>query len=318
MQTSTFTHAVGSAEAGDAASLFVRRFLPDGGKDPKGVVHVAHGMAEHGGRYARLAEALTAAGYAVYANDHRGHGRSASCPDELGSLGGRSRFWRAVRDLEELVQHEKREHPGLKIVLFGHSMGSFLVQGLLTTRGEALAGAILSGSGGKPGLLASTGRIVARAERRRLGDAGKSALLDALSFGEYNKAFAPNRTRFDWLSRDPAEVDAYVADPLCGFTCGASLWVDLLDGLAEIARPSGLARVPKDLPIYVFSGDRDPVGENGRSVTRLVEAYRKAGLRRVTQRLYPGGRHEMLNETNRDEVTRDLVAWLDGVFEGRA
>jgi alpha-beta hydrolase superfamily lysophospholipase len=305
MRSSDFTHA-----ASDGKRLFVYRYLPDEGAAVKAVVHISHGMAEHAARYARVAESLTAAGYAVYANDHRGHGKTAST-DELGFFASEHGFARVVADLAELIAHEKKEHPGLPVVLFGHSMGSYIAQQFLIDHGGELAGAVLSGSAGKPNLLASAGRLVARAERLRKGERGTSKLLGDLSFVAFNKQFAPTRTGFDWLSRDAAEVDKYVADPLCGFDVTTSLWVDVLDALTAIADPAQQARIPKTLPIYVFSGSEDPVSEKTKTLEQLLAAYRLAGIRDVSHRFYPGARHETLNETNRDEVTRDLLAWLD-------
>jgi alpha-beta hydrolase superfamily lysophospholipase len=308
----------------DGKELFVYRWQPDrqssesaartssdDGATAKAVVHISHGMAEHAARYARFAEALTAAGYVVYANDHRGHGKTANGDGELGFLAASGGFRRAVQDLQQLVVHEKAQHPGLPVFLFGHSMGSFFAQAFLIEAGSALRGAILSGSNGKPNLLAQAGRLVARAERARLGPKGKSKLLTTLSFDDFNKAFKPNRTGFDWLSRDDAEVDKYVADPLCGFMVTTQLWVDVLDGTAEIADPARQARIPRELPVYVFAGSEDPVGGKTKGLVQLVEAYKQAGLRDVKHKFYAGGRHEMLNETNRDEVTRDVIAWLD-------
>jgi alpha-beta hydrolase superfamily lysophospholipase len=299
--------------ADDGHELFVRRFVPESATPARGIVHVAHGMAEHGGRYARLAASLTRAGYVVYANDHRGHGQTAKNEDDLGFFASSGGFRRAVRDLEQLIAKEKADHAGLGLVLLGHSMGSYLTQAVMIERGSELAGAVLSGTSGKPSALAAAGRAVARVERLRLGERGRSKLLDDLSFGRFNAPFEPSRTKFDWLSRDADEVDKYVADPRCGFTCTTSLWVDLLDALEEIASPDRHRQIPKGLPIYVLSGVDDPVGERTRSVWQLLEAYRTAGLTRVTSRFYPG-RHEMFNETNRDEVERDLIDWLDGIF----
>jgi alpha-beta hydrolase superfamily lysophospholipase len=310
MRSDTFTF-----QADDGKDLFVYRFLPDPGP-PSSIVHIAHGMAEHAGRYARLAEALTAAGHAVYANDHRGHGRTAQGPDELGFFASQGGFQRVVRDLDLLIAHEKQQHPGLPVTLLGHSMGSFLTQAFLLQQGHALKAAALSGSAGKPDLLSQAGRLVARLERLRLGERGRSKLLTSLSFDAFNKKFAPNRTGFDWLSRDPAEVDKYVADSLCGFAVTTTMWIDVLDGTAHIADPARQRQIPPDLPIYIFSGARDPVGQETKSVGQLVAAYQAAGLRRVTHRFYPEARHETLNEINRDEVTRDLVGWLDGALRG--
>ncbi len=298
-------------KADDKKEIFVYRGQPDEGVEVRGVIHIAHGMAEHAARYARLAKELTAAGFVVYANDHRGHGKTAANEGELGFIASEKSFQRAVDDITELIAFEKGQHPGLPVVLFGHSMGSFISQAFLAESGWSLAGAVLSGSAGKPDILATAGKVIARIERARLGPKGKSKLLDKLSFEDFNKPFKPNRTRLDWLSRDNEEVDKYIADPLCGFICSTQVWVDLLDLLANNAKPSTRARVPKELPIYVFAGSEDPVGAQTKSVTELVRGYRAAGVRDVTVRYYPGGRHEMVNETNRDEVTRDLIAWLD-------
>jgi alpha-beta hydrolase superfamily lysophospholipase len=314
MRADTFTF-----KAEDGKDLFVYRWLPDEGTPRKALVHVAHGMAEHAARYARLAAALTAAGYAVYADDHRGHGKTCGLvggnpqppsPDELGWMGAGG-FRRSVQDIQQLLVFEKAENPGLPAVLFGHSMGSYFAQSFLIEAGASIKAAVLSGTGGKPSLIAAAGRLVARIERARLGPKGKSALMNTLSFEEFNKPFRPNRTAFDWLSRDDAEVDKYVADPLCGFPVSTQLWVDLLDGLGHISSPDQQARIPRDLPVYVFCGSEDPVGEKTRSVKQLVEAYGRAGLGDVTHRFYAGGRHEAINDTNRDEVTKDLIDWLD-------
>ena len=293
--------------ASDGKKLFVRRFLPEGAA--KAVVHVAHGMAEHSARYAPLAEALTGAGYAVYANDHRGHGKTATTPDQLGFFEGG--LERVLTDLVELVAFEKNEHPGLPVALFGHSMGSFFTQRLMQTHGAEFQAVVLSGSAGKPNLLAAAGRSIARLERLRLGSHGKSRLIRALAFDAFNKPFNPKPTRFEWLSRDRAEVDTYATDPLCGFGCSIELWVGVLDLLRDLALPERQARIPKSLPVYVFSGSEDPAGDRTRSVQQLLGALRTAGLTDVTHRFYEGGRHEMLNETNRAEVVHALLAWLD-------
>jgi alpha-beta hydrolase superfamily lysophospholipase len=297
--------------ASDGASLFVHRFLPEG--PARAVVQVAHGMAEHGARYARFAEALCARGYAVYADDHRGHGQTSPSEADRGWVQREDGWERLVLDQAELIARHKQEHPGLKVVFFGHSMGSFLGQTYLLERSVEVAAAILSGSSGRPGLLAQAGRLVARLERLRLGERGRSALLTALSFGDFNKQFSPNRTAFDWLSRDEKEVDKYVADPACGFPVTTTLWVDLLDAAARNAEPAFQANVRKDLPVYLVAGALDPVGEKGAGVRRLEAEYKRAGLASVTCVLYPQARHEILNETNREEVTAGILAWLEGL-----
>jgi alpha-beta hydrolase superfamily lysophospholipase len=293
--------------ADDGVALLGRRWLPEG--RPRAVVQIAHGLAEHSARYARLAGVLNAARCAVYANDHRGHGPSAASGD-LGHFADADGWTKTVGDLWTFNRQIAAEQPGVPIVFLGHSMGSFLGQAFVADHSDALAGIVYSGSNGAPPPIATAGRLLARAERLRQGRRGKSKLLNQMLFGDFNKAFRPARTEVDWLSRDTAEVDAYVADPLCGFPFTNQLAIDLLDGLTGLLVPERLARIRKDLPIYVFSGERDPVGSN---IQGLIEALKKAGFTKLTTRIYPDARHETLNETNRGEVMRDLIGWLDGV-----
>lgn len=304
MKTETFI-----LNAADGVELFVYRWLPEG--LPTAVVQIAHGLAEHAGRYARLAEWLTAAGYAVYANDHRGHGRTAKSPGDLGFFSAQNGWQKCVDDLWQLNRHIGVEHPGLPIVLLGHSMGSTLAEQFMGEHGDALAGVVLSGPNGNPTSMAALGRGMTRAERLRLGMRGRSKLVQSLTFDAFNKKFAPARTEFDWLSRDPAEVDKYVADPLCGFAATTQLWVDLLDAWAEISTRAHRERVPRDLPVYVIAGGRDPVSGNTRQIDAWLADYRAAGFSRLEHRFYPEARHELFNEINRDEVTKDLLGWLN-------
>ena len=308
MRSSTF-----QLDTSDGATVHVHRWLPDG-DEVRGVVQIAHGLAEHAGRYAHVAQALTDAGYAVYGDDHRGHGSSAASEDDLGFFAP-SRGWALVLDdLYRLNRTVRDAHRGVPAILFGHSMGSFLAQQFLFTFPGAIDGAILSGTNGPAGPIADAGAVAARIERRRLGPHGRSQLLNTLSFGAYNRDFEPARTEFDWLSSDPDAVDAYLADPRCGFVATTQLWLDLLSGLRVIAQVERLTAIPATLPIHVIAGDQDPVGEATVGVQRLLDAYEDAGLIGVTHRFYPG-RHELLNEVIRDEVIGDLVAWVDGVVE---
>jgi alpha-beta hydrolase superfamily lysophospholipase len=293
--------------ADDGQTRLARRWLPEG--PPRAIVQIAHGLAEHSARYARLAAALNSAGYAVYANDHRGHGPKAAAAD-LGHFADEGGWDKVVGDLWTLNRLIAAEQPGVRIVFLGHSLGSFLGRGFLSRHSDALAGAVLSGSNGRPPAIATLGRLIAREERMRLGKRGKSDPILQLWFGEFNKPFKPARTAFDWLSRDEKEVDAFVADPLCGFPFTTQLAIDVLDALPRVTSPASLRAIRKDLPIYVFSGERDPVGAN---IQGLIQDLKAAGFTKLTTQIYPGARHETLNETNRDEVTRDLIAWLDGI-----
>jgi alpha-beta hydrolase superfamily lysophospholipase len=194
-------------------------------------------------------------------------------------------------------------------------MGSLMTQQVMISYGAELDAVALSGSNGAVGPLLTFGLLAARAERRRLGPRGRSRLLNALSFGAFNRPFRPNRTDFDWLSRDPHEVDLYIEDPLCGFMVTTQFWVDMLRGLQRIEDPAAQARIPKALPIYLLAGALDPVSDAAKGLHKLLAAYRAAGLSNLSHRFYPGARHELLNETNRDEVTADLLAWLDRALQ---
>jgi alpha-beta hydrolase superfamily lysophospholipase len=293
--------------ADDGQGLLTRRWLPE--RPLRAIVQIAHGLTEHSARYARLATALNAAGYGVYAADLRGHGPKAAAAD-LGHFADEGGWDKVVGDFWTLNRLIGAEQLGTPVVFLGHSLGSFLGRQFIAEHSDALAGAALSGSSGKPPAIATLGRLIARAERLRLGKRGKSQVIFQMWFGDFNKPFEPARTAFDWLSRDEKEVDAYVADPLCGFPFSTQLAIDVLDALPRVTSPESLAAIRKDMPIYVFSGERDPVGAN---IKGLIADLKAGGFTNLTTRIYPGARHETLNETNRDEVTRDLVAWLDGV-----
>jgi alpha-beta hydrolase superfamily lysophospholipase len=265
-----------------------------GDTPPKAIVQLAHGMGEHAARYRRLADALTEGGYVVYANDHRGHGRTAGSTVRHGDLGAGG--WPGlVSDLGQLSGIARAEHPGLPLVVVGHSMGSFALQGYLLDNSGQLDGAVLSGT--------SAIDIIATGI-----DPTKEVDLTA-----FNSAFEPTRTDYDWLSRDPHEVDAYVADPACGFGVNPEGVVSMLASLADTADPGRLGGIRSDLPILLISGDADPLAGGGSLIDMVADRYRQAGVEDVTVALYRDARHEVFNETNRDEVTTDLMAWLDRV-----
>lgn len=302
----------GLAAVDDGTMLYRYRWTPLGGP-PRAIVHISHGLAEHGGRYDRLGRFLAPRGFAVYAHDHRGHGLTAGRPEALGFFAERGGWARAVEDLRQLIVEEAALHPKAPVILLGHSMGSFMAQQIIEESGSLLAGCALSGSTGRPQRRVMALRILAYLERRRLGPRGRSRLLHRFSLNTANRQFQPVRTDFDWLSRDAGEVEKFVADPFCGFTGTTQLWIDLVEGAYSICRPEHQARIPKELPVYVFAGARDPVSQNTRGLVQLLGAYRRAGLSRVQHRFYAEGRHEMLNELNRDEVMADLLEWLEMV-----
>jgi alpha-beta hydrolase superfamily lysophospholipase len=262
---------------------------PAAGK-PTAAVQIAHGLGEHSLRYARAAVFLNRAGYVVYANDHRGHGRSAPNRESLGDFGERG--WDGlVEDMARLTGIIREREGAIPIVLIGHSMGSFAAQQYLLDHSAMVAAAVLSGSAAVD-LLA-----------RPRSDAPQG--LETM-----NRDLPNPRTPFDWLSRDPAEVDKYIADPLCGFNMTERARQSSAASLGRAADPAQLARIRKDLPIYIFAGDADPLNNHLKDLRPVAERYRTAGIRDVTERYYAGGRHEMLNETNRDEVVADLLAWI--------
>lgn len=299
----------------DGANLHVSGWTVE---NPKAVVQILHGMAEYGSRYARLAEALTSSGYTVYAHDHRGHGKSVPNGSEPGHMADNDSWNRIVEDAHGVNREIAKRHRGLPIIILGHSMGSFVLQQLLFEHPNDMVAAALSGSNGKPPPIAMVGKLIARIERARVGKSNPSPVLQKLTFGEYNKPFEPARTEFEWLSRDPQEVDKYVADPLMGFAVSTQTWIDLLSSLDRIAKPSNIAKVPKGIPLYLFAGDQDPVGDNGKGMKRLYDAYKRAAIFDVRLKLYPDGRHEMFNETNRQEVADDFISWCDEIVAGRA
>ncbi|MCA9610064.1 MAG: alpha/beta hydrolase, partial [Myxococcales bacterium] len=218
--------------------------------------------------------------------------------------------WRKVRaDLQQVRAAGRERAPDGPVVLLGHSMGSFIALSEQIHEGGNVDRLVLSGSNVGGGPLVSAGLVAAKAERLRQGKRGKSKVLAFLSFGSFNKGFE-GRTEFDWLSRDEAEVDKYVADPWCGFDCTNQLWVDLLEALADNGRAERLRRIPSDLPVYILSGDRDPVSQGGKGVRALEKQLRAVGIRDLTTQLYRDARHELFNETNRDEVLADLTEWL--------
>ncbi|MBL8189444.1 MAG: alpha/beta hydrolase [Acidobacteria bacterium] len=298
--------------ADDGAKLFVYRWQPDVGFG-KAVVHIAHGMAEHAGRYERLAETLTENGFVVFANDYRGHGKTASSSPDIGHFADQGGWQRILKDIEEIARLERNEFFGHRIILFGHSLGSLVAQHLATR--DVFDAVAMSGANGLVSPLVHVGKLIAKIERWRLGKRGKSELINSLTFDAFNKPFRPNRTSFDWLSRDEAEVDKYIADPMCGFLCSTQLWLDVLDAITEAAKPEFRARVPKQLPMYLFSGSRDTANAEGRGSTALAEYYRSHGMEKVSYRIFPQARHETLNELNREEVTEHLVDWMNAIVK---
>lgn len=268
-----------------------------GKRDPSGIVQIVHGMGEHAGRYRRLASALTSAGYVVYAGDHRGHGRTAGSVERLGDFGPGG--WPALMaDIGQLAGLARGEFPGLPLVMVGHSMGSFALQQYLLDHSAELAGAALSGTSAIDVIAAGI-------------DPTQEVDLSA-----FNAPFEPARTKYDWLSRDPDEVDLYIADDYCGFGIDAAGAASMLASLTVCSDAERLAAIRSDIPIYLVSGSADPLAGGGDLIELVAGRYREAGVDDVTVAVYPDARHEVFNETNRDEITSALVAWVDRVTGG--
>ena len=278
--------------------------------NPKALVQIAHGMGEHARRYDWVARQLIAEGYAVYANDHRGHGETSG--PVLGYMGADG--WnRALADMYELGQLARGKHEGLKLILLGHSMGSMLSQQYITRYGCSIDALVLSGSPGfRESKLAFIGLMMMKFERWRHGPDGVSELTQDVIFRKSNTAFdSPGATGYEWLSRDHEEVAIYIADEQCGFVLSSGSLIEMYEGSAISQAKLSLLKIPQDLPIYIFSGSQDPVHGGQADLDRLVDAYRKCGLAQITYKLYPGGRHEMFNEKNKGEVLSELVLWLE-------
>ena len=290
--------------------IHVNQWTP-AGRTITGVVQIAHGVAEYGGRYAPFARYLCSHGYVVVANDHLGHGRSVieGCP--MVYLGDEDGWRHVVDDMEALRRQVSQVFPDKPYFLFGHSMGSFLSRTHLICYPGVLDGCILCGTGHQSPALIAGGKLIADREIRRLGRKAFSVKADKLAFGAYNQHFQPARTRFDWISANEANVDAYIADPLCGGDTTLGLFRDMLDGLSIITKQSQMNKMDKELPVLFISGDQDPVGDMGKGVEKAYRCFRKAGLRDVSMKLYHGLRHEILNETGRQYVYRDVLDWLE-------
>lgn len=281
-------------------------------KTPKAILQIEHGVAEHIERYVAFAEKMAKQGFAVFADDHLGHGKSFIQDEEKCWFADKD-GWRLIcKDVLKLREFATEMFSGIPVILMGHSMGSFIARTVAIDNSQLIDALVLSGTGHQSGLIIRLGKTVARIEKWRLGSSkGKSGLIENLAFGAYNKKFAPNRTTHDWISRDEKEVDKYIADPLSGSNVTIGLFYDMLSGLDYIRRPENVGKIRKDLPIYIFSGDKDPVGDMSKGVKTVYDVYKKCGIEDVTLKLYPEGRHELLNGPDREKVTAELTEWLN-------
>lgn len=292
-----------------AHQIHAVRWLPEG--EPRAVVQLVHGISEYIGRYDGFASFLAGRGFAVVGHDHLGHGGTAKDPSEYGFLAPKNGWRYLVEDVHTLRTQTGARFPGLPYILMGHSMGSFVTRTYLIDHPGTLDGCILSGTGQEPAALIALGKAVTGFLGAVSGKNRVSKLVKALTTDPYNKQFAPNRTSADWISRDTAVVDAYCADPLCAFSPTIGMNHDMMGGLQYVANMENLKKMDRKTPVYFLSGDADPVGQRGKGVRQVAGWFRDVGCGDITVKLYPEGRHEMLNEVNRDEVFADTLAWIE-------
>ncbi len=312
MKSSTFTF-----KDKDDIDIFVYKWEPD--TPPKAVVQIVHGLAEHAKRYAGVAEALCNDGYECYANDARGHGRTAGDLTEktlagnAGVLGPNG--WRGVvNDLHELTTIIKKENPELPIFLIGHSWGAMLTQDYIQDSGNELKGVILSGTNGKVrALVVKAGKLIIKSEIKKLGTTEPSQKMHDMNFKSNNHDWdnEEGATGFEWLSRDKEEVQKYIDDPWCGFVAPANVWLEFLHGFEKIYDSKQEQNIPKDLPILFISGSLCVIGNKTKWVMDMINRLKKYGIKDITYKFYQDARHEIFNEINRDEVFKDVISWLN-------
>jgi len=289
----------------DQTLLYLYRYTNE--KRPKLILQFAHGMGEHAGRYQAFFNYLLERDIFIFAHDHRGHGKTAEKNGVLGHYDNHDGFEKAVTDLKLVNDVIQADYPDTPIVMMGHSMGSFLVRRFIERFPNDCDAVILSGTGYHQGLTGKAGHLLSLIETKLFGKTHRSKLLDKLSFGQYQKQF---KDRGSWLSRDVASVNAYREDPLSGYVATSQFYHDLLTGIERLHKQAEVNKINKTTPILLISGDDDPVGDFSKGVKKVAADYKQAGIQSVETILYPGGRHEMLFETNRDEVTADIYQWL--------
>ncbi|MBK1813006.1 lysophospholipase [Clostridium sp. YIM B02505] len=293
----------------DEKKIFVRCW--DDVSTPKGIVQIFHGMAEHSARYAAFARYLNSKNFIVYANDYRGHGRT-----DINNLGyiGRDGFNKIVEDEHMLTNIIKEKHVNIPVFIFAHSFGSFIGQEYIIKHGNEISGIMLSGSALRKGLAVHGGIVLSFIEKSLFGDLKKSSLLDFLSFYNYNKKIKKSKSKFDWLTKDSIEIQKYEIDPLCGNIATSGFYYYFLKGLTKLYDTNRLELIPKQLPVFIISGEDDPVGNYGVWVKNLYTIYKDVNLNNVNIKLYTGNRHELINELNSNVVFNDIVYWLNHIL----
>ncbi|MFC2315349.1 MAG: alpha/beta hydrolase [Selenomonas massiliensis] len=292
----------------DGASVAVYTWLPE--QAPKAVLHMVHGMAEHAARYDDFAKIACKRGVAVVAADHRGHGKTGAKSGLMGYLADRDGFGRVVDDQKEINEEIRKQYPGLPIVIIGHSFGSFVTQEYIERYGTTVKAAVLIGSAG-PNPSVFFASLLANLNCAFKGRKSAAKFMNALVFGSYNKRIKRPRTAFDWLSRDEKEVKKYIDDEYCGFVCTAGFFQDFMRGLKRIHTQAALTGIPTGLPVLITAGLEDPVSNGGKTLKTLYRLYQDMGMQDVALKLYENARHEILNETNKEEVKADILGWIE-------
>lgn len=291
--------------------IHARRWTPEG--EIKAIVQIVHGIAEHVERYDDFANFLNSRGIMVVAEDHMGHGKSICEASPQGYFNGG--WMAAVKDTYRLLKNTMDANPGVPYVLFGHSMGSFMARTILARHpGSGIAGAIICGTGWMPTAVVKAGKMISAMICKKSGEKNPSDFLQKMMFGGYDKKIEHPRTPSDWLSRDNHIVDAYEADPLCGFVPSAGLVRDMMTGILYIQDSDNLDKMDRTLPCWFIAGGDDPVGGYGAGVRQAAEEFRKHGMMRVEEKIYPLCRHEILNEINRQDVYEDIASWIEKVI----
>ncbi len=292
------------------AEVFVRRWSSETARE-RGVLQIVHGMAEHSERYREFGEFLTEQGYVVYVNDHRGHGHTAEKFGQAGIFAKRDGWKKVLDDVYALTKLIKQNHSKQKIYILGHSMGSFITRNVLAMYPDAYDGAIISGTNFERGWLLHVGRFLARVQGVFFPKETPSVLLTKITFKDYNTPFKPTKTAFDWLSNDYERNKSYRDDPFCGRVMSNRFYVDIFTLIKRANSEDFMKRIRKDLPMFILSGDMDPVGRFGKDIEALAKAYEDLGMKKLKMKLYKDGRHEMLNDMRRKEVFADILAWLN-------
>lgn len=280
-------------------------------EQPKGIIHIIHGMSEHAARYNEFALHLNQYGYLVFASDLRGHGKTAGSLDKVGMFAMQDGWNKVVGDVINLSKELDQKYGDLPLYLLGHSMGTFIARSVAILCPPEIDGYIFSATAGHPGLLGKIGVRLSNLNLKMMGKKNRSNMMTKLAFGDFNKKYPDKRTEKDWLTKEEAIVDEYIADPYCMQTFTSQFYNDLLNGVLHVNETFQIRKMEQNKPILMFAGDMDPVGDYGVGVKEVYDKFKKAGIEDVTLKMYESGRHEMLNEINREEVYTMIVDWLD-------